>query len=326
MSSDEFSRTPSADETAAAVGAELAEFSRTVLRRALRAVLRLLKVAASNWKRDPEHVHRLRVAARKAQTALLLFSEWTPSEHADWFRRTLKAILRAAGQARDLDVLLHTQLPRCGTAQPRLRRRWQADRRTLQKPISALAEKMLDRRRFRRHLRKLIRGLSGQQPHADLETTADPRPTDSAIWARRRLAEVGQLFFDAIPRQADFESLHLLRRRAKRFRYSIELLRPLLRNPEIKQLKSKLADLQEQLGTLQDHVVAHCQFQLSLAQVNKSSHQQLLEQLIHFEHEQMEACAARLQEWTQSQDLQLLRSSFHSATPGPASADVSPGN
>ena len=258
-------------------GAERIDFSRTVLRRTLRAVRRLLATAASDWKRDPEHVHRLRVAARKAQVALWLFSELTPSKHDDWFRRQLKSILTAAGQARDLDVLLQDQLRRCGTAQGQLRRRWQANRLVQQQPIAALANKMKNKQRFRRHLRKLIRGLSvptKKKQQAIDESSVDPQSTGTANWARRRLTDAGKLFFDAIPAHADFESLHLLRRRAKRFRYAIELIRPLMQAPALKPLKSALAELQEQLGTLQDHVVAHCQFQLSVAEVTKPRLQQ----------------------------------------------------
>ena len=96
--------------------------------------------------------------------------------------------------------------------------------------------------------------------------------------------------------------------------------------PALKPLKSALAELQEQLGTLQDHVVAHCQFQLSVAEVTKPRHQQQLEKLIQFEHEQMESCAERLQAWTKSADLQHLRSSFQLATAGTPPGDGSPGN
>ena len=54
---------------------------------------------------DIEHVHRLRVSTRRAVAALKLYRDWLPPAKFRWVKKRLKKIRRAAGDARDLDVL-----------------------------------------------------------------------------------------------------------------------------------------------------------------------------------------------------------------------------
>src|SRR5690606_28603104 len=72
----------------------------------LEAVVAWLPKAAQFPEADIEHVHQLRVSTRKAGAALKLFRELLPKKRAKRLNVSLKGIRRAAGEARDLDVLL----------------------------------------------------------------------------------------------------------------------------------------------------------------------------------------------------------------------------
>jgi CHAD domain-containing protein len=61
---------------------------------------------------DVEHVHQLRVSTRRAAAALRLFADCLPDRLAKKTRRTLRAIRRSAGEARDWDVFLEMLQPR----------------------------------------------------------------------------------------------------------------------------------------------------------------------------------------------------------------------
>jgi CHAD domain-containing protein len=84
----------------------LPEAARHVLKVRLNVVREALPPALHEWERDPEHVHRLRVATRRADAALQIFRGCLPDKVFKAARRRLKRIRRAAGTARDWDVFL----------------------------------------------------------------------------------------------------------------------------------------------------------------------------------------------------------------------------
>src|SRR5690606_30232377 len=72
----------------------------------LQAVLTWLPKAAQFPEADIEYVHQLRVSTRKAAAALKLFRDLLPKKRTRRLKAMLKAIRKAAGDARDLDVLI----------------------------------------------------------------------------------------------------------------------------------------------------------------------------------------------------------------------------
>src|SRR6478735_8770942 len=70
----------------------------------LSAVARYLPLAAHLAEHDIEHVHRLRVATRRASAALKLFRSCLPPKRRRWMKTRLRKIRLAVGDARDLDV------------------------------------------------------------------------------------------------------------------------------------------------------------------------------------------------------------------------------
>jgi CHAD domain-containing protein len=91
----------------------LAEAARHVLAVRLRVVGEALPRAVFEADRDPEHVHQLRVATRRADAAVRIFAPCLPDRAYRTARRRLRRLRRAAGAARDWDVFLIALLARC---------------------------------------------------------------------------------------------------------------------------------------------------------------------------------------------------------------------
>jgi CHAD domain-containing protein len=70
------------------------------------AVVRAALPAAGAWGPDPEPVHHLRVASRRASAALDVFADLLPGRTFRRARKALKRLRRAAGAARDSDVFI----------------------------------------------------------------------------------------------------------------------------------------------------------------------------------------------------------------------------
>src|SRR5205823_5647049 len=71
---------------------------------------------------DSENVHQLRVSSRRAAAALRLFANCLPDRLYKKTRKTLRALRRSAGEARDWDVFLEMLQTRLAKAPPKQRR------------------------------------------------------------------------------------------------------------------------------------------------------------------------------------------------------------
>jgi CHAD domain-containing protein len=94
----------------------VAAAARRVLIVRLGAVLERLPAAVERADDDVEYVHQLRVGTRRAGAAVRIFKESLPANLHKKSRRTLRAIRRAAGAARDWDVfleMLNARAERC---------------------------------------------------------------------------------------------------------------------------------------------------------------------------------------------------------------------
>src|SRR5215212_9146615 len=84
----------------------VADAARRSLEPRLAVIAHSLPLAAHFAEHDIVHVHRLRVATRRAAAALKLYCDWLPRKSARWIKKRLRKIRRAASEARDLDVLI----------------------------------------------------------------------------------------------------------------------------------------------------------------------------------------------------------------------------
>src|SRR5689334_17528904 len=84
----------------------VAEAATVVLAARFEVVRHYLPLAAERPYDDPEYVHQLRVGTRRAAAALRAFDDCLPGKHRRSLKRALRAIRRAASDARDWDVFL----------------------------------------------------------------------------------------------------------------------------------------------------------------------------------------------------------------------------
>lgn len=206
-----------------------------------------------------QSVRQIRVASRRLRAFVELFGTDLPPKLARRTRRSLRAIGRALGPLRELDVhvqMLDMSRIRATTPARKValehvleqveRRRDRAETRARK----TLAE--LDRARVMTDLRELTDRVVGPLVRADL---------DVAAWARSRLGARLEQAFTRMPEtpptaESGLEALHDLRIAAKRMRYAVELVLPALGESDARRRK-RLRRVQRALGEHRDLTLFH---------------------------------------------------------------------
>ena len=222
---------------------------RTVDRR-LGRVGRLFPKAAKHPEQDVAYVHDLRVAIRRATATLQMFSACLPrSPNAD-VKSQLKRIRRAAGPARDLDVLEErlSRLAASGGATVQLVAAMDEVRRRRRKAGKRLLSEY--NRARRRGYKGLARDLSARVAWRG----AGPEPL-LIDWAGAELRpSIERFVARSSSNLTDPKALHRMRIAEKRMRYSLELLGGAV--GAVDQVAPVLRELQERLGQISDHDTA----------------------------------------------------------------------
>lgn len=206
--------------------------------------------------RDPEALHDLRVASRRARAALRLLRSALPAERVDTWRDELRWLGGLSGLARDLDVFVdrfESQLREVG-AEPDVRR-------------ALLGKPKAERRRARAAL-----GLALQSPRVatlvrELLVLPEPPPEPrEGVWAegsarglapgliRKPLRRL-RAWRRRRPDWLTAQELHAIRIAGKRARYALEFFAELL-DGDLRVHLKELVALQDCLGAHQDAVVA----------------------------------------------------------------------
>jgi len=258
-----------------------AEFAAEVLRVRMGYVAQMLPLAAHEFRRDSEHVHQLRVGCRRAGAALHAFKpllRGKPLSLQKWLRR----MRRAAGPARDIDVLL-LRLKDEAKKSPEdaqlsyLVARLKRYRTHAQQALVEIAEKA-QKGKLDRSLTKCLAVLQQEKVKTNHQTVGQ-----FAHWALqgagRSMIQLSDL------RQPTISQLHDLRIASKRLRYSIELFSgafPLALRNEAYPL---VENIQSRLGSLNDHATAQALFQRWLVNLPADRRAAYLARRIAEEHE-----------------------------------------
>ena len=233
------------------------QVARRTLRKRLDAVWAELQAAAGD-RPDGERVHRLRVATRRTLAAVDAFADLLPAKRREWFAKRLRRLRRAAGEARDLDVLTD-----------RLGREVEGP----QPPVAGLAARvrlvaMLARRQAasRGPIRQMRDALLAGDWHGRTERLLDrvgSRGEDRpfADFARRRFRPlVARFFATADHRLRSADEMHRLRIEGKKLRYAMEIFACVFPARERVRCADALERLQETLGDFTDHAAAADRF------------------------------------------------------------------
>lgn len=208
--------------------------------------------------RDIEPVHRARVACRRLRAVFSVFRGCFPGRASKKWRREIRRLGRALGAARDADVMISTlrgalKLESDPAVRPGIRRlllRERQRRQALQAGIESALRRFQgaglpdEMALFTRAIGRRKRAGAGAAAVAD-ESRNRAREAGSA----RLDALLG--FAEAVRNPAEIEALHRMRIAAKRLRYALEILAPIL-DHDFKPAIAALKELQDRLGEIHD--------------------------------------------------------------------------
>jgi CHAD domain-containing protein len=220
-------------------------------------------VAARQTGEGPEAVHQMRVAVRRARSALSIFLGAVPAGAFASVSAGLKDLGTRLGPTRDWDVFADETVPAVQLALPddaRLDRLVGAAARRRQTCQKALAA-YLDSAAFRMLGIDLAWFVAARFWHRPADTTAGEAavsPPSLADFAGAVLHHRWKKLIASGKRidELDIPALHGVRLRAKRARYAAEMFSTLHPGKACNRFIRRLSTLQERLGVLNDGAVA----------------------------------------------------------------------
>ncbi|HEY8078292.1 MAG TPA: CHAD domain-containing protein [Labilithrix sp.] len=212
------------------------------------------RLAKAKKKRSPDAVHDGRTAIRRVTEALTLMG-WTAWDAGATSRLAdeLEPYEDALAKTRDCDVLTSTV------------RAWAREHRRDAKGLAELEHRLAKRRdKAARKMKRALRGAHGTASRLDALAqkggVAEPKKAAKAVPAlvRHFVREIVWRQYDAVlaydgRRSADPEIMHAFRAACRRLRYALELVGDVADGDHV---IAELRAVQEEAGTMHDHVVA----------------------------------------------------------------------
>ena len=249
---------------------------------------------------DPEQVHQLRVATRRALAALKAFDKLLPAKRRAWFEKQLRRLRQAAGEARDLDVLttrLAHDLQRGAARASRSMTSSAGGRSARSRLVAMLSrQRVVSRQPIRDRYEQLLEADWSKRTERLLErmerlATSRKHGTFAAYARRRFRPIVGHFFAAADRRMQTAEELHAFRIEGKKIRYILEIFATVFPERVRSRCHAALEELQETLGDFTDHAAAADRFHRWSREDAAAAHRDVLERLRR--HEQRLANRAR---------------------------------
>jgi inorganic triphosphatase YgiF len=209
-----------------------------------------------------EGLHQMRVAVRRLRAALSSVKSMIPDEHYRWASEELRWLAGTLGPARNLDVFaekLVAPIERALSVEADLKRLTEAVEEW-RRAAYEHAKAAITSQRYTAIILRLARwfevqGWRGQPAaeHAALLLTPIGDAAPEMIERRWRQARKHSRQF----RELSLEQRHRLRITLKKLRYTIEFLKELFDEREVKALEKRLKPLQDDLGYMNDFRTAH---------------------------------------------------------------------
>jgi CHAD domain-containing protein len=207
---------------------------------------------------DLEALHDMRVATRRIRAVLRLLGPYMDGKSTDKLSLGVRAITRALGGVRDLDVLMdharsfQSSLPEEErTDLDGLIGMWEKERKGLRKRLVRVLNSN-DYLRFKRRMARFLEADSDGSAETDpMQPHQVRHVAGSAIWARYEEVRAAETVMDA----PTIEQLHALRIHGKYLRYTLESFRGALPSETDDLIKDVVA-MQDHLGAMHDADVA----------------------------------------------------------------------
>ncbi len=258
---------------------------------------------------ETENVHQLRVFSRRAAAAIEIFADWLPKKRGRWLQRQVKRVRKAAGAARDCDVLSKRWLENMQHAPSShaalLLEHVKQRRGAAQAPIEAI-DKKLAGKHFDRRVRKILKCL---RYCGDGEPAACGQ--QFACLARGALRRLVVPYLAAARAElGDGAAMHAFRLLGKQVRYAMEIFAGAFDEEFRTELYPLVALLQERLGAINDHVTAQTCFAAWHTQAESCAVRAALETGIDCEQRGFEAARREFLDWWTAGRLEDLTRRF----------------
>jgi CHAD domain-containing protein len=295
--------------------APVARVAARTLRKRLHAVWTILPLACEPAG-DPEQVHQLRVATRRALAAFEAFDRLIPGKRRQWFSKWLRRLRRAAGDARDLDVLtdrlllerearrqetqpLMARSANARSARGRLVAMLSRQRAVSRQPIRDVCERLREAE-WPRRVEQLLDRVAARAPGRRF-----------ADYARRRFRPiVGRFFASADRKMRSAEELHAFRIEGKKVRYVLEIFGSVFSPDVRRRCADALEQLQETLGEFTDHSAAADRFRRWSREASVATHRDALGRLRREEEDRADAARKAFSRWWNQRRRAALRRTF----------------
>ncbi|MFN0021327.1 MAG: CHAD domain-containing protein [Pirellulaceae bacterium] len=255
----------------------------------LKRVAKTLKRAESGARNGADNIHKLRTWSRRSAAAVELFHPVLPNKEGIWFARKLKQVRQAAGDVRDLDVMLEQSADNPVLAKELRRRRDKAHR-----PLEKLHKRLITSGEFEKRQKRLLKKID--QPKQRL-----------GDWAAKRIAkQAATLVALGSQRLTTPAKAHEFRIAGKELRYVLEIIGAALPAAAVK-VDAMLIDLQQRIGIICDHAAAEKMYQQLLSQVSGSERLPLQAAIVQAKKEKTRCHKAFLRWWTSSRRIAFRR-------------------
>ena len=199
----------------------------------------------------PEFVHQARVALRRLRSAIKLFAPVLPAEFVAAYGKTWQTLAGALGEARNWDVFSGETLPPIQAAFPNDRslHRLRSESRQRAKSARQAIVRLLAVREYPRLLVEFT---------AAVYALGDTLPIPIEDFAHKRIATYARRARKLAAAHATLNAAerHSMRISFKKLRYSLEFFATLLPKKRLATYLAALAQLQDQLGLINDQITA----------------------------------------------------------------------
>jgi CHAD domain-containing protein len=252
----------------------------------LNEVRRFVPLAARHANEDVEYVHQLRIATREALAAIDACAPLLPARESQWLIRALKRIRSAAGNARDLDVMLASHYSANTTCRKWLVRFLRRKRASAQRPLIRISKRFNRRKRFDHCIRACLNAIRNIPSHDIVSIVTD------------RLKVAVEILVQGAPAtNASSKILHQFRIKAKPLRYGLE--QSGLSNPDspLHPLYLTTCEIQKRLGIMNDHDVASKLYQHIARKTKSKNRIRVLQRLAKSERVKARKTKKDFQSW-----------------------------
>jgi CHAD domain-containing protein len=230
------------------------EVAGRVLSARLNCACHSLTLAAEKSDKDLEHVHRLRISVRRAVEAVRVFAGLMEEADIDYLRHWLRRIRLASDDARNLDVLMEQFVGGDRDGVPAtILEKIVVRRQEAQGAIIAVHQEITPTD-FKKKTEQLVEQV-------DFHRQGEGKRRFGRVAPKYLAAPVKKFFNTAESKLSSEESLHALRIRTKKLRYTMEIVAVAFDSVFRKRLYAQVTRFQDLLGTVNDHVTARNIFQ-----------------------------------------------------------------